>query len=229
MEYVTFKSLLENLNTFNTWVNITLWNIFVSIFASLLVAVFIWYIYKKTFSWVLYSKNFNLSLILMSLITTIVIITISWNLILSLWMVWALSIVRFRTAIKDPMDLTFMFWAIWVWIINWAWFYKLAIFWSLMIWIIIFIFNTKLTFKVSYLCIIKTKEKEIAGIKKHIKHIVPKYDIRSIQYNWKETELIIEMNLKEWDEIKISDRLNQIKDIDSVHIVTYTWDVETVS
>ena len=83
---------------------------------SLLIVFSIWFlidfVYKKTFSGVLYSKSFSLSLIGLSTVTCLIIMTITSNIILSLGMVGALSIVRFRSAIKDPNDIVFMFWSI---------------------------------------------------------------------------------------------------------------------
>ncbi|NLG38056.1 MAG: DUF4956 domain-containing protein [Clostridiales bacterium] len=79
---------------------------------AFLLGLFIYYIYKRTFSGVLYSRNFNVSLVLLTLVTTLIIRCITSNLALSLGMVGALSIVRFRTAVKDPMDTVFMFWAV---------------------------------------------------------------------------------------------------------------------
>ena len=75
------------------------------------IGLFIYVIYKKTFSGVMYSHNFNIFLIVMTMSTALIIMGISTNIVISLGMVGALSIVRFRTPIKDPMDLVFLFWA----------------------------------------------------------------------------------------------------------------------
>ena len=74
--------------------------------------MFIFFIYKKSYSGVMYSASFGVTLIALSLITTLLIMTVVSNIVLSLGMVGALSIVRFRTAIKEPMDIAFLFWAI---------------------------------------------------------------------------------------------------------------------
>ena len=79
---------------------------------AILIGLIIYFVYKKTFNGVAYSHNFNMSLILMTLITTIIIFTITANPVLSLGMVGALSIIRFRTVVKDPVDLMYLFWAI---------------------------------------------------------------------------------------------------------------------
>ena len=97
---------------------ITLSDVFLALFASLVCAAIISYTYKKSYQGVLYQKSFNLSLILIALITTAVIMVISGNLVLSLGMVGALSIIRFRSAVKDPIDIVFMFWAVSIGIAN---------------------------------------------------------------------------------------------------------------
>lgn len=80
--------------------------------AAFVVGLFIFYVYQKTYSGVLYSRSFNVSLVAIVLVTTLVISGVTSNVVLSLGMVGALSIVRFRTAVKDPMDLVFLFWSI---------------------------------------------------------------------------------------------------------------------
>lgn len=99
------------------------------------VGLFIFYLYKHTFTGVLYNRNFNVSLVLLAMVATMIMRTVTSNLALSLGMVGALSIVRFRTAIKDPMDTVFMFWAVGVGITLGAGtgFYFLAVIGSLAI------------------------------------------------------------------------------------------------
>ena len=79
---------------------------------ALAVGIFIFLIYKKTFAGVMYSRNFNISLIMLTLVTSLMLMLINNSLVLSLGMVGALSIIRFRTAVKDPIDTVFMFWAV---------------------------------------------------------------------------------------------------------------------
>ena len=87
-------------------------SLLIALVVSLLTGLFIFYIYRRTFSGVLYSRSFNVSLVLLTLVTTLIIRVITSNLTLSLGMVGALSIVRFRTAVKEAMDTVFMFWAV---------------------------------------------------------------------------------------------------------------------
>ena len=102
-------------------------DLFLSLIIAFICAIFITYIYKKTYTGVSHTKSFVLSIILLSMVTSLVIRTINSNLALSLGMVGALSIVRFRTAVKDPVDTIFMFWAIAVGIMSGAGLYLITI------------------------------------------------------------------------------------------------------
>ena len=102
------KSFLEGF----TSMDITTGKIAATLIVTALLALYIFAIYRLVTRKVFYSKNFNISLAVMSLITSAIILAMQSNLVISLGMVGALSIVRFRTAIKDPMDLAFLFWSI---------------------------------------------------------------------------------------------------------------------
>lgn len=136
-ELINFKDILEKsfLKTdFFGAVNFS--DIAIGLVVTLLLSLLIFFIYRETYSGVMYSHNYNVSLVLMSMITATVIMTISSNLVLSLGMVGALSIVRFRTAVKDPMDVVFMFWAIALGITTGAKLYMVAVTGSIFIAII---------------------------------------------------------------------------------------------
>ena len=105
---------------------------------SFLLGMFIFYLYRKTFQGVLYQRSFNVSLIAIAMVVTMVIMIISGNLILSLGMVGALSIVRFRTPIKDPVDLVFIFWAIAIGIGNGVSYFSITIIGSIIMTLTIF-------------------------------------------------------------------------------------------
>ena len=102
-------------------------DLFLSLLTAFVAAIFITIIYKKTYTGVSYTKSFVLSIILLAMVTSLVIRTINSNLALSLGMVGALSIVRFRTAVKDPVDTIFMFWAIAVGIMSGAGLYLITV------------------------------------------------------------------------------------------------------
>ena len=119
--------------------NLTATNVLVTLGMAFALGLFIFFVYKQTFRGVLYSHSFNLSLIMLSMVTALIILIISNSLALSLGMVGALSIVRFRTAVKDPSDTVYMFWSISAGITVGAGYYLLGIIASLAIGACIFI------------------------------------------------------------------------------------------
>ena len=136
MDQVTFADVLQKsfvAMSMGGTDRITTLNILINVSMSFVIGMFIYFMYKKTYQGVLYQKSFNMSLVLACTVTSLVIMTISGNLILSLGMVGALSIVRFRTPIKDSMDLIFLFWAISVGIANGVGYFNISIIGSIMI------------------------------------------------------------------------------------------------
>ena len=107
------------------------------------IGLFIFLIYKKTFSGVMYSSSFGVTLVALTMITTLVILAVTSNIVLSLGMVGALSIVRFRTAIKEPLDIAFLFWAIAEGIVLAAGMIPLAVFGGVFIGLILLVFVNK--------------------------------------------------------------------------------------
>ena len=106
LESSSGASFLDNLS------GVSILDMVIALVLSFGIGVFIFLVYKKTFSGVMYSSSFGVSLITMTMITTMLILAVTSNVVLSLGMVGALSIVRFRTAIKEPLDIAFLFWAI---------------------------------------------------------------------------------------------------------------------
>lgn len=148
--------------------NITLNTVLICLACTLVLAIYIYLIYKFVNKNSFYNKNFNLSLIVIALITASIILTIQSNVVVSLGMVGALSIVRFRTAIKDPMDLGFLFWSISAGIIAGAGFAMIAVAASLVISVVILLFSAKATVKGSLLLVVNANsysdEKEIVEL-----------------------------------------------------------------
>ena len=126
--YHRFKS-----NFLNSVTNVTIPTIVIAMLLAFCLGMFIFFVYKKTFSGVMYSSSFGVTLVALTLITTLVILAVTSNVVLSLGMVGALSIVRFRTAIKEPLDIAFLFWSLVAGIVLAAGLYPLAIFGSILI------------------------------------------------------------------------------------------------
>ena len=146
------SSFLNNINSFSVL------DVILALGLSFVLGLFIFLIYKKTYQGVMYSDSFGVSLIAMSMITSLVIIAVTSNVVLSLGMVGALSIVRFRTAIKEPMDIAFLFWAIAVGIVLGAGFLPLAIIGSVIIAIIIVVFSTRKIGDIPYIFVVNCED-----------------------------------------------------------------------
>ena len=131
------SSFLENI------ASISVLDMVLSLALAFGIGLFIFLIYKKTFSGVMYSSGFGVTLVALTMITTLVILAVTSNVVLSLGMVGALSIVRFRTAIKEPLDIAFLFWAIAAGIVLAAGMIPLAVFGSVVIGVVLLVFANR--------------------------------------------------------------------------------------
>ena len=131
------SSFLENVSEFS------ILDTLIGLAAALVIGLFIFIIYKKTLTGVLYSSGFALTLVGLSLVTTLVIMAVTSNVVLSLGMVGALSIVRFRTAIKEPVEIVFLFWSLAVGIVIGAGMIPLAVIGSAIIGVILLLFANR--------------------------------------------------------------------------------------
>ena len=118
------SSFLENVSS------VSLFDMALTILLAFGIGLFIFFVYKKTYQGVMYSSSFGVTLIALTMITSQIILAVTSNVVLSLGMVGALSIVRFRTAIKEPLDIAFLFWSIAVGIILAAGLIPLAVIWK---------------------------------------------------------------------------------------------------
>lgn len=186
------SSFLANVNSFSTL------DVLLALGLSFVLGLFIFFIYKKTYQGVMYSDSFGVSLISMSMITSLVIIAVTSNVVLSLGMVGALSIVRFRTAIKEPMDIAFLFWSIAVGIVLGAGLLPLAIIGSVIIGIIIVIFSTRKIGDIPYILVVncENEETEIEA-ENLIKAEAKKSLLKSKSVNKLGVELTYEVRIKE--------------------------------
>ena len=191
---------------------------------SFTLGLFIFFVYKRTYQGVMYSKTFNISLIGLSMITASVILAVTSNIILSLGMVGALSIVRFRTAIKDPIDVVFMFWAIAAGIISGAGLYLLAILSCLIIGIVLFAFSKVNIRYEQYLLILNyVNSKTEKFIFKTLSEAVGTYKIKSKTKTPNNYELTVEIRAKQ-DKTDIVNILSEYEGINNVAMVSYDGD-----
>ena len=146
------NSFLENATQFSVV------DTLISIALAFAIGMFIFFIYKKTYQGVMYNRQFGVSLVALTMIATFIILAVTSNVVLSLGMVGALSIVRFRTAIKDPLDLVFLFWSVGAGIVLGACMYPLAVIGSLIVGVILFIFVRAKTSDSDYILVVECKD-----------------------------------------------------------------------
>lgn len=165
---------------------------------ALVIGLFIFVIYKKTFSGVMYSTGFAMSLIGLSLVTTLVIMAVTSNVVLSLGMVGALSIVRFRAAIKEPMEIVFLFWSLAVGIVIGAGMIPLAVIGSVIIGVILVLFSSRKFSNTPYILIVDCgdEQAEQAALS-IIGQSVDKYIVKSKTVNEAGIELTAEIRVKD--------------------------------
>ncbi len=167
-------------------------NVLISLVITSIIGLFIMQIYKMTFDGVVYQPSFATSILLIALVTTMIIMTISSNVVLSLGMVGALSIVRFRAAIKDPKDIGFMFWAIAIGISTGASLYMIATIGSLFIGIVLLLLNLQKTVIRRFILVVKFDEEESENVYKILDRIA--YELKTKVVTNNDVELTLELN-----------------------------------
>ena len=189
------------------------------------IGLFIFLVYKKTFRGVMYSENFGVSLLAMTLITTLIILAVTSNVVLSLGMVGALSIVRFRSAVKEPIDIAFLFWSISVGIILGAGLIPLAIFGSVFIGIILLVFINKKSSDNPYILIVNCSDDNSENLAmNHINKSVKKHVIKSKTVSASNgIEITVEIRLKEMS-TKFVNEINNLEGVNNVVLVSYNGD-----
>ena len=188
------------------------------------IGVFIFFIYKKTYSGVMYSTSFGVTLVALTMITTFVILAVTSNVVLSLGMVGALSIVRFRTAIKEPLDIAFLFWAIAGGIVLAAGLIPLAVFGSIIIGVMILVFaNHRQTFT-PYIVVINCdgSESEKRAFD-YLKDKTRKCTVKSKTARKGSVEVNAEIRLEK-DDTDFINELSEIDGVDSAVLVSYNGD-----
>ena len=193
----------------------------VSLLSALFIGLFIFFIYKTTYAGVMYSKPFNTTLALLSVLTTFVILAVTSNVVLSLGMVGALSIVRFRTAIKEPLDLVFLFWSISVGIILGAGLYSLAFLGSAFITVILLVLTGKVDSSAPYILMLQL-ENENAELQatEIIKNRFGKIIVKSKNITDGQPELIYEVKVKN-NETSFMNELSAIEGVQNATLVSY--------
>ena len=190
-----FKStFINNINT------ISVVDISLALILSFLIGMFILYVYKKTFNGVMYSSSFGVTLVALTMITTLIILAVTSNVVLSLGMVGALSIVRFRAAIKDPLDIAFLFWSIGVGIVLAAGMLVLAILGSILIGLALIVLVNKKTYNSPYILIAHCKNSESEDkLSKELSDYTTKRILKSKTVSKNSIEITYDVRLKSED------------------------------
>ena len=209
------SSFLANINTFSVL------DVVLALGLSFVLGLFIFIIYKKTYSGVMYSDSFGVTLIAMAMITSLVIIAVSSNVVLSLGMVGALSIVRFRTAIKEPMDIAFLFWSIGVGIVLGAGLIPLAVIGSVLIGVIVVIFSTRKIGDIPYILVLHCQNAEAESkAKASVSVDAKKSVLKSKSVTSAGIELTYEVRLKK-DDTDFINKLSDLEGITNAVLVSY--------
>lgn len=212
------SSFLENVTA------VSILDIVLALTLAFCLGLFIFYIYKKTYSGVMYSSSFGVTLVALTMITTLVILAVTSNVVLSLGMVGALSIVRFRTAIKEPLDIAFLFWAIADGIVLAAGMIPLAVFGSVLIGVIILVFANHKDMSNPYIVVIRARdhaseEKAMDYLRANVKKCI----VKSKTAQKGLVELNLEIRLKD-DNTDFVNGLADLPDVESAVLVSYNGD-----
>ena len=205
------NSFLESVESF------TVTDLLIGMLFAVIISLFIFWVYKKTFTGIMYSPGFSLTLIGLCLVTTLVIMAVTSNVVLSLGMVGALSIVRFRAAIKDPMEIVFLFWSLAVGIVIGAGMIPLALTGSVIIGVILMIFANRRQTGMPYILVLNcdSEESEKAAVDA-ARASVSKFITKAKTVNASGIELTAQVRLKD----NLTSFVNEISSINGVSNAT---------
>ena len=197
----------------------------VILLSTCVIALYIFLVYRVITRKTFYSKNFNISLAALAVITAIVILTVQSNIVLSLGMVGALSIVRFRTAIKDPMDLVFLFWAISVGIACGAGMLEIAIIGSFILTALIFVLDRLPMAKAAMILVISAQagKDRTAQITELVKKYSKYYKVKSRNITGEQLDMVIELWASKEEEL--TEELSALSGIPSVSLMSHDGEV----
>ena len=220
---MTFSDIFKS-NFLENVTSVTILDMFLALGLSFAIGLFIFLIYKKTYAGVMYSSTFGVTLIAMTMVSTFVILAVTSNVVLSLGMVGALSIVRFRTAIKEPLDIAFLFWSIAAGIVLAAGMIPLAVIGSIIIGIIILVFANRKSHVNPYIVVLQCEDQEseqkaTAFLQEHTSRL----NVKSKSVQKGAIELNLEIRLKDAK----TDFMNELADLAGVRsavLVSYNGD-----
>ena len=201
------------------------WSLVLTLVMSLLLGLGIFLVYRKCFIGVVYDHSFNISLVVMTILTAVIIVTISSNIMLSLGMVGALSIVRYRTAVKSPLDLMFLFWAITTGIAAGAGYYYIAWVDFLFVALVFAVLRGIRQRRETYMLILNYQTKE--GLEEEIRRVLHNYKakVRSKIVRGETTELTVEVLMRD-ENLSLPNTLSALEGVNDVTLVQYRGSYE---
>ena len=212
------SSFLENVTS------VSLFDMAIALALAFCIGLFIFLVYKKTFSGVMYSSTFGVTLVALTMITTVVILAVTSNVVLSLGMVGALSIVRFRTAIKEPLDIAFLFWSIAVGIVLAAGMIPLAVVGSAVIGVVLLVFVNKKQHVNPYIVVLRCDGHESEQrAKAFLDANVQRCIVKSKTAQKGRIELNCEIRMKS-DDTDFINALSDLEGVQSAVLVSYNGD-----
>ncbi|MBD5548954.1 MAG: DUF4956 domain-containing protein [Lachnospiraceae bacterium] len=215
------KSVLEGFS----YADLSTTKIITTLLITFLIAVYIFFVYKMITKSAFYFKSFNVSMAIISVVTAGIILAMQSSIVISLGMVGALSIVRFRTAIKDPMDLLFLFWSIGTGIICGAGLYKIAIILAVLVTVGLLILDMLPVRLSPYLLIINADTKEVEEeIMDAVKKLAGAYKLKSKNITKDGMDLILEVRAGK--EKELVDKLSEMKGITAVSLLAHDSEVK---
>lgn len=220
---VTFNDIFKSSFTDNI-ASFSILDTAIAMVLAFCIGLFIFMVYKKTFNGVLYSSSFGVSLMAMTLITTFVILAVTSNVVLSLGMVGALSIVRFRTAVKEPLDIAYLFWAIASGIVLGAGMIPLAVIGTVLIGILMLVFVNRKPGETPYIVVVRC-ENEAAeqACMKEMKDSTRKQVVKSKTVSKEGIEFTVEVRLQQMA-TEFVNRLTEIEGVQNAVLVSYNGD-----
>ena len=216
------KKVLEALSEMQTKMPIQ--TVFLILVIAFIVAMIIYLTYKNTYTGVMYNPRFNISLVMITMVTTIVMVVIGSNISVSLGMVGALSIIRFRTAVKDPRDTAFIFWGVVSGLACGTQNYTIVLAGSVVICLVLFGFKKVIAKDDKYLLIVRGNDLDIKNIEKVIEKTVKYFSCKGKYVKDSSVELIYDVKLKNGKDDSIINILKQDVDIDTVNLVANNTD-----
>lgn len=211
-----FKSgFLENITEFSAV------DTLIGMLFALVIGLFVFMVYKKTFNGVMYSSGFSLTLVGLALVTTLIIMAVTSNVVLSLGMVGALSIVRFRAAIKEPMEIVYLFWAIAAGIVIGAGMIPLAVIGSAIIGVVLILFANRKVHENPYILIMNCTDEGAEETALNLtEKAVERFVVKSKTVSAGGIELTAEIRMKD-AETSFVNRLGDIDGVSDVTLVSY--------